>query len=62
MLLAASIAVIAIAAAASLWMPGRTPSGQPPLLSLNSPEVSNLIAAFDAPPASPRLLLLVSPT
>ncbi|HXZ21018.1 MAG TPA: hypothetical protein VEG63_13790 [Candidatus Acidoferrales bacterium] len=56
-----ALAVLA-ALAAYLWAPGRTPLGQPPLVTLSAASVPEFAAAFDAAPAGPRLVLLVSPT
>lgn len=62
-LLPASVAAAVLAALAGyLWIPGRTPAGQQPLVTLRAPDVPEFAAAFDAAPAGPRLVLLVSPT
>jgi len=50
------------ALAALLWTPGRTPAGQPPLVTLYAAATPEFTVAFDDPPPGPRLVLLVSPT
>ena len=58
----AILAVPLLLASLYLWGPSRTPSGQPPLLTLSRSNLDEFEAAFDANPDGPRLLLLLSPT
>jgi len=62
--LLAALVILSLAAALGgyLWTPGRTPAGQPPLVTLTVAAVQEFVAAFDAAPSGPRILLLVSPT
>jgi hypothetical protein len=45
-----------------LWGSNHTPSGQPPLVSLNQENISQFQQRFNAEGDSMRLVLLVSPT
>jgi Na+/melibiose symporter-like transporter len=56
------VAVVAAFALWSAWQPRRTPSGQPPLESLNLRNLSDFETAFNNSPSSVRMVLLLSPT
>jgi len=57
------LAGLALLAVGIWYMLGHhVPAGQPPLSALNQNNLSEFHAAFDGASASPRLLLLLSPT
>lgn len=45
-----------------LWTPGHAPRGQQPVVSLSKGNFAAFQHAFDEDPATPHLLLLLSPT
>lgn len=59
---ALAAAAAAFALGAYLWLPASVPPGQLPLTRLTANHAGEFAAAFDAPPAGPRLVLLLSPT
>lgn len=61
--LAFGLAGLAMLAVGIWYMWGHhVPAGQPPLTDLNQNNLSEFHAAFDGASASPRLVLLLSPT
>ena len=56
------LAAFVIFAADYFLQPGAPPPGQQPVLSLSSGNFSAFQQAFDEDPATPHLLLLLSPT
>ena len=56
------VVVTLLAVAFYLWGSSHTPTGQPPLVSLNPRNVTNFQQSFDAAAADTRLVLLLSPT
>lgn len=62
LVLVAILAVVAALALWSAWQPRRTPSGQPPLESITSGNLSDFRKAFNHSPARVRMVLLFSPT
>jgi len=61
-LLIASIVIILVAALFYLYAGSRTPSGQPPLQTLTTGNVSEIKSEFNAAKNDVRVLLLLSPT
>jgi hypothetical protein len=54
--------VIALGVAYYFYGGGSTPTGQPPLVNLNSNNMSTLKTAFNDSSSSIRLLVMLSPT
>jgi len=54
--------VAALLAYEFLWTPGHAPRGQRPVISLSKSNFTAFVQAFDEDPATPHLLLLLSPT
>jgi hypothetical protein len=57
--------VVALVVGLASWMalqPRGTPTGQPPLESLNPQNFADFVRAFNSSAQSVRLLLLLSPT
>ena len=55
-----AIAILAIGF--YLWGSSSTPTGQPPLVSLNDANVSQFQQSFNAAASQTRIVLLLSPT
>jgi len=55
-------AVVILAVAFYLWGASSTPSGQPPLVSLNEGNISEFQQSFNAAVSDTRIVLLLSPT
>lgn len=55
-------AVVILFVAIHLWVPGKVPAGQSPLVRLSSVNVSQFERAFDGDADTPRLVLMLSPT
>jgi hypothetical protein len=62
MIIGSTVAVIAFLASYYLYWGTTVPTGQPPLVRLNSPNVSSLKDAFNGSANSVRLLVMLSPT
>lgn len=58
----AVVVVVVLLAAFYLWMPGKVPAGQPPLITLSSSNIGQFGETFDDRTDIPRLVLLFSPT
>lgn len=56
------VAIVLVAVAFYLWGSGKTPPGQPPLVSLDQANASDFQQAFNAAAADTRIVLLLSPT
>jgi hypothetical protein len=56
------VVLLALGAAYYLDAGHSTPTGQPPLLSFSSGDVTPLKTAFNSSPASIRVLVMLSPT
>lgn len=56
------VAVVLLAIAFYLWGSSQTPSGQPPLVSINQANVADFQQSFNADAADLRFVLLLSPT
>lgn len=56
------VIVVILGVAYYFYDGGSTPKGQPPLLSLNSNNMSELKDAFNNSSSSVRLLVMLSPT
>lgn len=57
-----AVIVIVLGAAYYFYGGGTTPKGQPPLVSLNSSNMSQLKDAFNSSASSIRLFVMLSPT
>ncbi len=57
-----AVAVVVIGAGYYLFGGSATPKGQPPLTRVNSQNISELKTAFNNSAASPRMLVMLSPT
>ena len=55
-------ALVILGVAYYLYGGSSTPAGQPPLVSLNSSNISTLKDAFNSSASSVRLLVMLSPT
>lgn len=58
LLVAAVVALLAF----YLWMPGKVPADQQPLVTLSSSNIDQFEIAFDGRTDMPRVILLFSPT
>jgi len=56
------VVVLLLLGARTFLGPSSVPGGQRPLLRLSAATYGDFGAAFDADPAAPRLVLLLSPT
>ena len=56
------VIVVLLGVAYYFYGGGTTPKGQPPLVSLNSSNMSQLKDAFNSSASSIRLLVMLSPT
>lgn len=61
-LIALLVAVVVVLLAFYLWMPGKAPADQQPLITLSSSNIGQFASAFDGGTDIPRLILLFSPT
>lgn len=62
-LIVAAVAVIVVVIGALyLWMPGKVPADQQPLITLSSSNMGQFESTFDGGVNIPRLILLFSPT
>jgi len=55
-------AIAIVAVGFYLWGSRSTPSGQPPIVSLNQDNVAQFQQSFDAAISQTRIVLLLSPT
>jgi hypothetical protein len=55
-------AILLLLAGVYLWRPSAVPPGQEPLTVLSAENLGEFVAAFDADPDVPRIVLLLSPT
>ena len=55
-------AIAILAVGFYLWGSSSTPTGQPPLVSLNEANVSEFQQSFNAAVSNTRIVLLLSPT
>ena len=55
-------AIAIVAVGFYLWGSSSTPSGQPPIVSLNQDNVAQFQQSFDAAISQTRIVLLLSPT
>lgn len=56
------VVILLIVGATYLWGPGSAPSNQQPLVTLSPANAAQFQNIFDADAASPRLVLMLSPT
>ncbi|HEX3103442.1 MAG TPA: hypothetical protein VHQ22_03275 [Terriglobales bacterium] len=57
-----AVAIAILVVGIYLWGSSSTPSGQPPLVSLNQTNVSLFQQSFNAAVSNTRIVLLLSPT
>ena len=56
------LAIVVLAVGFYLWGSSSTPTGQPPLVSLNEANLSQFQQSFNAAISKTRVVLLLSPT
>lgn len=62
LIIAAVVAIVVALSALYLWMPGKVPADQQPLVALSSSNIGQFESAFDGGVDMPRVILLFSPT